>query len=329
MSLSKKLLIIGASIIATLSAYSFFSPKPATMVIKQLFKEGVAVPPADYDKIQAKTSSFNHLNYSSAYEDGQLDIVVPKTQTKPLPTILWVHGGAYVGGDKKDITEYAVQLAAKGYAVVSMNYALAPHATYPTPLKQIDEVYSYLKKNAPHYNLNLEQLFIAGDSAGAQIAGQYINIQVDSDYAEKVGLQATIPAHTLRGALLFCGPYDLAALDSMSSNPLISFFMQRAGWAYIGEKDWKNASSTKLASLTDTLSKNYVPSFITDGNTGSFEAHGIKLAQLLTNYDIPVTSVFYPTAEASLGHEYQFMMDLPQAQETFNKLEKFLNTQTH
>ncbi|MBQ0138805.1 MAG: alpha/beta hydrolase [Kurthia sp.] len=329
MSLLKKILITGASLLAIISAYSYFSPKPASMVIKQLFKEGVAVPPDDYEKIKAQTMSFDNLNYTSKYEDGQLDIVVPKEQSKPLPTILWVHGGAYVGGDKKDITEYATQVAAKGYAVINMNYELAPSATYPTPLKQMDEVYAYMKKYAQKYNLNLDQLFIAGDSAGAQIAGQYINIQVDADYARKVDLQAAIPANTLRGALLFCGPYDLSALDSLSSNRLISFFMQRAGWAYIGERDWQNSPSTQLASLTDTISKNYIPTFITDGNTGSFEEHGVKLAQILTSYDVPVTRVFYPTSEASLGHEYQFMMDLPQAKQTFNELEQFLKTQTN
>lgn len=329
MSVFKKILIIGTSFITLIAAYSYFSPKPASLLINQLFKKGVAVKPTNYNILKEKTISFNNLDYASKYEDGQLDIVVPKNNTTAIPTILWVHGGAYVGGDKKDITEYAVQLAAKGYAVINMNYELAPHATYPAPLKQMDEVYAFMQKNAKKYNLDLQQLFIAGDSAGAQIASQYVNIQVDYDYAKKVGLQQTIPAETLRGALLFCGPYDLAALDSIGSNKIFSFFLQRVGWAYIGNKNWQHDTNTQLASLTDTISENYIPSFITDGNSGSFEEHSKKLTAHLIDFNIPVTAVFYPKSEAELGHEYQFMMNLPEAQQTFAKLETFLKNQTY
>lgn len=328
MSLFKKIILSFSTIILLLIAYTYFSPKPAAFIIKQLFKEGVAVKPEDYNQIKAKTTSYNDINYVSKYADGIVDIVVPKEQSTALPTIIWVHGGAYVGGDKKDVTEYAVQLAAKGYAVVNMNYALAPGSNYPTPLKQMDEVYAYLVKNAKKYNVDLQQLFIAGDSAGAQIASQYINVQVDPTYAKKVNLSSTIPANSIRGALLFCGPYDLASLDSMSSNKILGFFLERAGWAYIGQKDWKNAEATQLASLTDQVSKQYVPTFITDGNSGSFESHAKKLSSILSSYSIPVTEVFYPLGEAKLGHEYQFMMDLPQSQQTFDELITFLATQT-
>ena len=36
-----------------------------------------------------------------------------------------MHGGGFVGGDKSDITGYAVELAARGYTVININYALA------------------------------------------------------------------------------------------------------------------------------------------------------------------------------------------------------------
>lgn len=324
MSIFIRIFLTLVGIIVILSAYTYFSPKPAALIVNYLFKEGVAVAPSNYEEIKAQTTAFNDLDYASNYKDGNLDIVVPKDNTKPLPTILWIHGGAYVGGDKKDITEYAVQLAAKGYAVVNMNYALAPGAKYPTPLKQMDEVYRFMQDNASTYHLNLDQLFIAGDSAGAQIASQYINVQVDQSYAKKVGLPSIIPAHTLKGALLFCGPYDLAAFDTMSSSKILSFFLDRVAWAYIGQRDWQNAEETQLASMTDHVSKNYIPTFLTDGNTGSFEVHARKLGSILNDYNVPVTEVYYPISEAELGHEYQFMMNLPQSQQTFEQLLEFI-----
>lgn len=328
MNIFKKIIMVIAICLVIGGGYIYFSPVPTAALVHQLFKNGVAVPPKHYTSIEAQTKRFNHIDYASEYDDGQLDIVVPKDADTPLPTILWVHGGAYVGGDKKDVTEYAVQLAAKGYAVINMNYELAPAAKYPTPLKQMDEVYAFLIANSQKYNLDLNNLFIAGDSAGAQIASQYINIQVDHDYAKKVGFQQVIEPSTIRGALLFCGPYDLAAFANIGSSKTLNFIFDRIAWAYIGEKDWRNAEATKLASLTDTVSKNYVPSFITDGNSGSFEDHGKKLGAILKSYAIPVEEVYYPLDEAKLEHEYQFKMDTKQAQATFDSLLKFMKEQS-
>jgi hypothetical protein len=46
------------------------------------------------------------------------------------PVVLWAHGGAYVGDDKANVGEYASCLACDGYAVVYMNYELAPKGHY-------------------------------------------------------------------------------------------------------------------------------------------------------------------------------------------------------
>ena len=54
--------------------------------------------------------------------------------------------GGFVGGDKSDITGYAVELAARGYTVININYALAPKRKYPTPVLQLGEAYEYIKQ---------------------------------------------------------------------------------------------------------------------------------------------------------------------------------------
>ena len=54
--------------------------------------------------------------------------------------------GGFVGGDKSDITGYAVELVARGYTVININYALAPKRKYPTPVLQLGEAYEYIKQ---------------------------------------------------------------------------------------------------------------------------------------------------------------------------------------
>src|SRR5690606_11211703 len=120
-------------------------------------------------------------------------IIAPKEFSGKLPVILWVHGGAFLGGDKSDITEYAVQVASKGYIVANMNYELAPGAKYPAPLHQVDEAYRFIEKQAESFGMDLDRLYFAGDSAGAQIVSQFVNIQVDEEYARLVGIKGIVP----------------------------------------------------------------------------------------------------------------------------------------
>ena len=49
-----------------------------------------------------------------------------KGDQKYVPTIFWIHGGAFVAGDKNDVRKYATYIASHGYNVVNINYPLAP-----------------------------------------------------------------------------------------------------------------------------------------------------------------------------------------------------------
>lgn len=300
------------------------SPKPTAMLVQQMFEGGVAVKPENYDEIEKLIHVENDLSYDSAYKDGNLDIIAPKEFSGKLPVILWTHGGAFLGGDKSDITEYAVQIASKGFIVVNMNYELAPGATYPTPLYQVNEVYQFIEKNAEEYGMDMDRVYFAGDSAGAQIISQFVNVQVEEAYASLMGMEGIVSPEKIAGVLLFCGPYDISKFGGTSDSFLINFLFDRVGWAYIGEREWLNSDQVKQASIIDHVSQQFPPAFITDGNVGSFEEQGMALADRLNENGVEITEVFYPAEEAELGHEYQFIMNTPQAENTFHQLVDFL-----
>lgn len=167
----------------------------------------MGVKPPQYHDIEGSVSTIKDLIYPSSYKDNLLDIHFSKDVKDKIPVIFWIHGGAYVGGNKKDVTEYAIQIASHGFAVVNINYELAI-STYPGPIIQLTEAYQYITEIAADYPIDLDQLFFAGDSAGAQIASQFVNIQVDFLYAKLLKQIPIVPAHSIQGALLFCGPYD-------------------------------------------------------------------------------------------------------------------------
>src|SRR5689334_24721422 len=71
--------------------------------------------------------------------DARLDVYTPQRTVDAgaaLPTVVWVHGGAWVGGSKEEMSPYYRLLADWGYTVVSVGYSRAPEARYPVPVRQ-------------------------------------------------------------------------------------------------------------------------------------------------------------------------------------------------
>jgi hypothetical protein len=60
---------------------------------------------------------------------------------------------------------------------------LAPKNKFPAALEDVNSLFLWLKESYAAYDLDLENLFIVGDSAGAQLACQYAAIITNDDYA--------------------------------------------------------------------------------------------------------------------------------------------------
>lgn len=280
--------------------------------------------------------------YTSTKKNNNFDVFIRHDlkEEEKLPTILWVHGGAFVAGDKSDVKDYMYVLANEGYVVISMNYAKGYESKYPTPLIQINELYDYLKANSDNYKyIDLDNLVIGGDSAGAFIVAQYALIQTNSDYSNLINIDAKIAKENIKGLLLFCGPYDFNLITNLiksktttktnfAANKLVSFLVKKVGEAYLGDKDWSTSGGYEELTLTNYITEDYPKTFITDGNTVSFEDHGRVLEEKLQEKNVNVQTVFY---EANLFHEYQFNLGTVHedgrnyALETLEEVKTFLN----
>ncbi|PGL73171.1 alpha/beta hydrolase [Bacillus sp. AFS055030] len=302
----------------------FLSPRPVTWFLKKSFAGGMEVEAADYGIAKQKTTMETNIEYSSKYRSSTFDLIKYKGDLKYIPTIFWIHGGAFVAGDKEDVRKYATYIASHGYNVVNINYPLAPSVAYPIPLQQIDQAYKFVKKNAGKYGLDLNNIYIAGDSAGAQLTAQFVSIQMNKHYSDTAKIAQSVNPNTIRGAILLCGPYDMKEAKANASSKLTKFVFKRVGWAYFGKYNWEDEKVTKETSLLRNVPEKFVSTFITDGNTGSFESQGKKFAALLEKRT-GVKQVFYRKSYGTLGHEYQFQMNTKAAQNTFNELLNFLN----
>jgi len=89
----------------------------------------------------------------------------------PLPLLLWLHGGGFVGGDLRTADPTARDLCVQGAALVaSVDYPLAPEHPFPAAPEACAEVSAWLVDHAPSIGADPERVAIGGDSAGGNLA---------------------------------------------------------------------------------------------------------------------------------------------------------------
>jgi acetyl esterase/lipase len=108
--------------------------------------------------------------YSTA--DGvelKLDLVRPAGDG-PFPLVLWIHGGAWQIGDRKDHMGAMLALAQKGYAGASIDYRLTPKHKWPAQLEDCRAALAFLRGKAGEYRIDPDRVGAAGASAGGHLA---------------------------------------------------------------------------------------------------------------------------------------------------------------
>lgn len=111
------------------------------------------------------------LPYASQSPSQKLDILLPEEGEGPFPVLIFMHGGAYLFGSKRDMQFlHAVDGVNKGYAVVTVEQRLAFEAQFPYGLFDLKAAIRFLRANAEKYSLDPDRFALSGDSAGAYYA---------------------------------------------------------------------------------------------------------------------------------------------------------------
>ncbi len=85
--------------------------------------------------------------------------------------MLFFHGGGFCIGDIDTHHEFCHTVCAQtGWAVVSVDYRLAPEHRAPTALKDCMAAYAWLAENAQTFGASAARIVLSGDSAGGNLA---------------------------------------------------------------------------------------------------------------------------------------------------------------
>lgn len=264
-------------------------------------------------KIEPKKIPFQRFVYSSATQSGErslnLDVYRSPQKPKSAPWVFIIHGGGWESGDTEQLPELNWYLAAHGFSVVSATYRFAPDNIWPAQKNDILKALSYVRERSEDFGLDMNNFFILGRSAGAQIAGV-------------VAYQLRDPG--LRGLILFYAPTDLTfGYEIGSEDDILNSRSLLRG--LLGGVPFEKPEVYKDASVIEAMlqNPNPVPSLIFHGQLDrlTFYKHSERLAERLKFRKLPYAYVEMPWAT----HGFDYSLAGPSGQISTHLIEYFLN----
>ncbi|HOO98952.1 MAG TPA: alpha/beta hydrolase [Bacteroidales bacterium] len=123
-------------------------------------------PPIPEDIEEIKNIEYKNIDGKSL----QLDIYRPKNINRPLPLLVFIHGGSWKSGKRSDYLVYLVDFAKRGYVTATVSYRLLKDGPYPACVEDVTGAVRWFFKNGEKYGYDPDRIALIGGSAGSHLA---------------------------------------------------------------------------------------------------------------------------------------------------------------
>lgn len=222
-----------ADIVAHIAALGRGTDQKTVAATKDIYRPLQPKPPFAHVRV--------HRNIAYGPDpQNRLDVFVPE----PLPSdaiavLVFVHGGAFTGGDKSDGTFYdnVGRWAAKHNLIgININYRLAPGAAWPAAIEDIGLAVHWAIQNVAPFGGDPDRIFLMGHSSGAtHVAGYLTHPDLQPPFGTGVA-----------GAILVSGVYNFTA-STLTDNEKKYFGADPA--LYAGQSALQSLAQSKLPLL--------------------------------------------------------------------------------
>lgn len=132
------------------------------------------------EEVKITKQTFLYKTFADSTNSLAADVYRP-ADGKVKPVVMFIHGGALMMGGRGKTTKagslFDVLLRA-GYAVVSIDYRLAPQVKLPAILEDLEDAYNWVRNKGPDlFQINPKEIIVMGESAGGyltQVAGYLV-----------------------------------------------------------------------------------------------------------------------------------------------------------
>lgn len=222
----------------------------------------------------------------------KLDLYFPQQRTSPAPLVVYVHGGGWTGGDKRQGAGMPLipELLRRGYAVASVNYRLAPQYKFPAMIEDVACAIRFLRAHAKEYQLKTDKIGVWGGSAGGHLVALLGTADETAEWnkGEYQGVSSRVQA-----VVDMFGPADFSVDFAGGSTRLLE--------TVFGTTD-RTSPILRKASPTNWVSKDDPPFLILHGELDRLVplSQSERLYKKLQEAGVPATLVVVKNA----GHSF-------------------------
>lgn len=102
--------------------------------------------------------------------EAKLDVYTPRNTTGPVPVLMYIHGGGWVGGTKESSFLVTLPYLEMGWAVVNVEYRLGRVSLAPAAVEDCRCALRWIYRNAKTYNFDTSRIVVTGHSAGGHLS---------------------------------------------------------------------------------------------------------------------------------------------------------------
>lgn len=195
--------------------------------ISSALAEDLAAPRQKLEKQIAALPVIAHFDQPYAGSENpkqQLDLFLPKERKseKPLPVIVFIHGGAWKRGDRAHVASRVLDPVNGGhYAAVTVSYRLCDEAKWPAQIHDCKAAIRWVRGRAAEFGLDPERIGVWGSSAGGHL------VSLLGTSAGVMELEGDLGRFTHLSSRVCCvvnqwGPQDLTVpLMSQDGKPVV------------------------------------------------------------------------------------------------------------
>jgi len=277
----------------------------------------ISIVSLDVPKAVTEMKNLTYVRYGNRVL--QLDLYLPKNKSrKKTPAVIFIHGGGWRAGYRTNFTAFAIAMAERGYAAATISYRLSPEAQYPAAIYDAHAAIRWLRKNANRYQINHNQIAIAGGSAGGQIAslaGVTSDLEKFDPALKKSRVFNKVQAIiNIDGLSNFTSPAALFYEDDPKKNP-------SAAGAWFGGRYHEKTELWQEASPIFYVNQSTPPILFLISNQQRFSLGYQDMIEKMKPFNIPYQVTQIPDTPHS------FWLFDPWLQPSVDAVEKFLSSQ--
>lgn len=135
---------------------------------------------AEASQVMTKTWTATIANHYLVYPDQQygfeenfslkLDVWQNQDSTKPLPTVMYIHGGGWFFGDRTGALPQLLPYLDRGWNVVNVEYRMSGQALAPAAVEDVRCALRWVTRNSAKFHFDTDRIIVTGHSAGGHLA---------------------------------------------------------------------------------------------------------------------------------------------------------------